>query len=140
MAEITSLMGLVERIIERVEDGTLMEGFEESIQRGSASGHTCVVPDSANPDGLLLVVRLAIMRCPSNDTAVFYERLLKLNHELRGKMAFSVSDDEVVYLTAGRNVEDLDPGEIIDLILGTSEEADNYDDVLLTEFGKEHAL
>lgn len=140
MPEITSLMSLVERIIERAEDGTLMEGFEESIQRGSATGHICVVRDGDEADGLLLIVRLAIMRCPSNDPAAFHQRLLRLNHALRGKMAFSVSDDEVVYLTAGRNVEDLDPGEIIDLILGTSQEADNYDDLLLTEFGEEYAL
>ena len=31
-------------------------------------------------------------------------------------------------------------GEIIDLILWTSEQADDYDDVLLEEFGYEHQL
>jgi len=38
-------------------------------------------------------------------------------------------------LTAGRPVADLDPGELIDLILWTSEYADQLDDVLLGEFG-----
>ena len=139
MAEINSLMGLVERIIEHVEDGTLMMGFEERIQRGSASGLACVVGDRGDPEGLLLVVRLAIMRCPSDAPTALYDRMLRLNHELRGRMAFSVNDG-VVYLTAGRPVQDLDPGEIIDLILHTSEQADHYDDVLLSEFGWKYEL
>jgi hypothetical protein len=89
---------------------------------------------------LVLVVRLSIMRTPDTGRVAFYERLLKLNHAIKGRAAFSVDADGIVFLTAGRPVEDLDPGEIIDLILWTSEQADRFDDMLLTEFGYEHEL
>ena len=140
MTEVTSLMALVERIIEHIEDGTLAAGFEEKIQRGSASGFTCVVRDRDDPDGLVLVVRLALMRVPEGDPKPLFRRLLALNHELKGRAAFSVPGDGNVYLTSGRPIEDLDPGEIIDLLLWTSEQADHFDDVLLEEFGHENRL
>ena len=140
MTEVTSLMALVERIIEHIEDGTLAAGFEEKIQRGSASGFTCVVRDRDDPDGLVLVVRLALMRVPKGDPEPLFRRLLALNHELKGRAAFSVPGDGNVYLTSGRPIEDLDPGEIIDLLLWTSEQADHFDDMLLTEFGHEHTV
>jgi hypothetical protein len=140
MAQIQSLLGLVERILDHIEDGALRAGFEEPIQRGSASGFACVLPGHQDPDSLLLVVQLSIMRSPLTDREPFFERLLGLNYELNGRAAFSISDDGIVYFTSGRPVEDLDPGEIIDLILWTSENADDYDDILLTEFGYEHKL
>ena len=140
MAEIMSLMALVERILDHLEHGTLAAGFEEPIQRGSASGFTGVVRQSEGPEGLMLVVRLSIMRMPADARHEFMDRLLGLNHDFLGRAAFSVAEDGIVFLTAGRPVEDLDPGEIIDLILWTSEQADHFDDVLLSEFGYEHAL
>ena len=140
MAEIMSLMGLVGRILDHLEDGTLTAGFEEPLQRGSASGFTCVEWETEDQQGLILVVRLSVMRVPEDARSGFYERILGLNHQFLGRAAFSVDDEGVVYLTAGRPVENLDPGEIIDLILWTSEQADHFDDVLLTEFGYEHAL
>ncbi len=140
MTEVTSLMALVERIIEHIEDGTLAAGFEEKIQRGSASGFACVVHDKDDPDGLVLVVRLALMRVPQDDPEPMFRRILTLNHELKGRAAFSVHGDGSVYLTSGRPIEDLDPGEIIDLLLWTSEQADHFDDVLLDEFGHENRL
>ena len=133
-------MVLVERIIQHVEDASLAAGFEERIQRGSASGVTCVVRDADDPEGLVLLVRLSIMRVPPDDSAPLHRRLLELNHELKGRASFSVDDDGVVCLTAGRPVEDLDPGEVIDLLLWTSEQADHFDDLLLTEFGHEHTV
>ncbi len=140
MVEIQSLMVLVERILDHLEHGTLAVGFEEPIQRGSASGFAGVVRQSEGPEGLVLVVRLSIMRVPVDHGEAFMDRLLGLNHDFLGRAAFSVARDGVVFLTAGRPVEDLDPGEIIDLILWTSEQADHLDDVLLTEFGYEHSL
>ena len=140
MAEIMSLMALVERILDHLEHGTLADGFEEPLQRGSASGFTGVVRQSEGPEGLVLVVRLSIMRVPVDARDEFKDRLLGLNHDFFGRAAFSVAEDGIVFLTAGRPVEDLDPGEIIDLILWTSEQADHFDDVLLSEFGYEHAL
>jgi hypothetical protein len=139
MAKIASLMDLVDRILEGLEDGTLVAGFEEPIERGSARGSVIVVSDPEHSESLV-VVRLSLMRVPENAGAGFYERLLELNHASLGRAAFSVHGDGLVYLTAGRPVEDLDPGELIDLILWTSEYADALDDKLLAEFGSENAL
>ncbi len=140
MAEILSLMALVERILDHLAHGTLEAGFEEPIQRGSAAGFTGVVRESEGPEGLVLVVRLSIMRVPAAKRDAFMDRILRLNHALLGRAAFSVGKDGIVFLTAGRPVEDIDPGEVIDLVLWTSEQADHFDDVLLSEFGYEHAL
>ncbi len=139
MAEITSLMDLVDRILDGLEDGTLEAGFEEPIQRGSASGSVRVVNDPKHSESLV-VVRLSLMKVPQTAGAAFYERLLELNHASLGRAAFSIDGDGLVYLTAGRPVEDLDEGELIDLILWTSEYADDLDDELIAEFGSENAL
>lgn len=139
MPKITSLMELVDRILDGLEEGTLVPGFEEPIERGSATGSVGVVSDPAHAENLL-VVRLSFMRVPEAAGATFYERLLALNHASLGRAAFSIDGDGLVYLTAGRPVEDLDPGELIDLILWTSEYADDLDDKLLAEFGSENAL
>ncbi len=139
MPEITSLMDLVERILEDLEDGTLEAGFEEPIERGSASGSVAVLKGPDNVESIV-VVRLSIMRVPETAGAAFYERLLELNHASHGRAAFSVDADGMVFLTSGRPIADLDPGELIDLILWTSEYADDLDDVLLAEFGSGSAL
>ena len=139
MPEITSLMDLVDRILDDLEDGTLDAGFEEPIERGSAAGSVRVVNDPEHLESLV-VVRLSIMRVPETAGAAFYERLLELNHASLGRAAFSIDGDGLVYLTAGRPVEDLDEGELIDLILWTSEYADDLDDELIAEFGSENAL
>ena len=138
MPEITSLMDLVDRILDGLEDGTLVAGFEEPIQRGSAAGSVAVLKESEHAENVV-VVRLSIMNVPEPAGAAFYERLLELNHASLGRAALSI-DEGVVFLTSGRPVEDLDPGELIDLILWTSEYADNLDDELLAEFGSENAL
>ena len=139
MPKIMSLMGLVDRILDGLEDGTLASGFEEPIERGSATGFVSVVKDPEHPESLV-VVRLSLMRVPATAGAAFYERLLDLNHASLGRAAFSIDSDGVVFLTAGRPVTDLDPGELIDLILWTSEYADELDDELLAEFGDGNAL
>ena len=139
MPEITALMELVDRILDGLEDGTLAAGFEEPIQRGSATGSVCVVKDPEHHESLV-VVRLSLMTVPETAAAAFYERLLELNHASLGRAAFSIDADGVVFLTAGRPVSDLDPGELIDLILWTSEYADELDDGLIAEFGSENAL
>ncbi len=132
-------MELVGRILDGLEDGTLVTGFEEPIERGSATGSVRVVDDPEHSESLV-VVRLSLMKVPETADAAFYERLLELNHASLGRAAFSIHGDGLVYLTAGRPVEDLDEGELIDLILWTSEYADDLDDELIAEFGSENAL
>ncbi len=132
-------MDLVDRILDGLEDGTLDAGFEETIERGSATGSVSVVKEPEHQESLV-VVRLSLMRAPESAGAAFYRRMLELSHASLGRAAFSIDADGVVFLTAGRPVADLDPDELIDLVLWTSEYADDLDDRLLAEFGSENAL
>ena len=92
MPKILSLMELVDRILDGLEDGTLAAGFEEPIERGSATGSVSVVKDPEHSESLV-VVRLSIMRVPEAAGAAFHERLLALNHASLGRAAFSIDAD-----------------------------------------------
>ncbi len=129
-----SLMGLVTHLVTLLDDGTLPAGFSEPLVRGSAKGDVSVIRDAQDPSALVVVVRLEIMPLPATDGERFFRRLLTLNHRFHGRASFCIGDERMVYLTAGRPVHDLDPGELVDLILWTSEQADHYDDVLKSEF------
>lgn len=139
MKGISSFSHLAARLVEDLDEGRLRPGFMEEIQRGSASGFVMVLPADAagSATDLVLVTRLEIMAAPADASrrAALVRRLLELNHGLLGRAAFSLGPDGKVFLTAGRPVDDLDPGEILDLILWTSEQADLYDDGLIEEFG-----
>ncbi len=135
-----SLADVVNEILDHIESGTLTTGFRAPVQRGSASGSVSIVDNPEEPECPIVRVRLSIMRVPESNPVEFFRRLLELNGVFKGRAAFSVGEDDVVHLLAGRTVEDLDPGELIDLILWTSEQADHFDDVLLTEFGYENQL
>ena len=131
-----SLMALVTELVARIDDGSLDVGFHRSVQRGSAHGTVAVVADPDDLSQRILVVRLAIMSAPQADLQRFLATLLELNHRFHGRAAFSLDDLGVVHLTAGRPIADLDEGEVVDLILWTSEQADHWDDVLKESFGE----
>ena len=129
-----SLMALVTDLVTHLDEGTLSAGFSEPLVRGSAKGDVSVIRDAQDPQMLIVVVRLEIMAVPSTDEERFFQTLLTLNHRFHGRASFCIGDHRMVYLTAGRPVDDLDPGELIDLILWTSQQADHYDDLLQNEF------
>lgn len=129
-----SLMGLVRDLIPRLAAGTLEPGFEQPLQRGSARGTVSVVADPHDHGTLVMIVRMRIMPVPPNDRPRLYRTLLELNDRLEGRAAFSIDADSHVQLVAGRPLDDMDPGELVDLILWTSERADHYDDLLQREF------
>lgn len=135
MASIQSLMVLAQDLLQALDAGTLREGFHRTIQRGSARGEVTVVQDP-DPGGeqTLLVVRLSIMSAPRSNLQQFLATLLELNHRFLGRASFSLDAGGVVYLTAGRPVSDLDEGEVLDLLLWTSQQADHYDDILIEAF------
>ncbi len=135
-----SLLTVVSSLIERLESGSLTAGYQVSIRRGSAQGTVAVVPSPEDSVVPLLVVTLEIMRTPIEARDQFLTRLLELNGSLMGRASFSITPDGVVHLQAGRPIEDLDAGELIDLIVWTSDQADRLDDLLLEEFGREHDI
>lgn len=129
-----SLMDLVTELITRLESGNLPKGFSHPLQRGSARGRVSITADPRDAENLLMVVRLEIMPVPVGQRLELFRTLLELNHRLEGRAAFSLGPDGMVHLTAGRPLEDLDPGEVVDVILWTADQADHYDDVLLQRF------
>jgi hypothetical protein len=137
---IPSLGALVSELIDRLEEGTLRPGFSAPVQRGSAHGTVGIVSNPRDPSVHLLLVTLEIMRVPKGERGPFFRRLLELNGTLLGRANFWIGGDDVVRLHAGRTLEDLDPSELVDVILWTSEQADYFDDVLLEEFGQENKI
>ena len=140
MTEITNLGRLVNRVLAHLEDGSYEGGFCEPFQRGSADGTACILEDPDVRGEYVFQVQMVVMRTPPGREAAFYRRLLELNQDLRGRAAFCVDERGAVSLMAARPVLDLDPSEVVDLILWTSQQADRLDDILLKEFGYEHAL
>ncbi|MCI0436952.1 MAG: YbjN domain-containing protein [Gemmatimonadetes bacterium] len=140
MTEIQDLGDLVAEVVERLVTGNLRPGYMAPIRRGSAAGTLAVIPDPDEDGANMLLVQLRIVRDPGTRNPAFYRRLLELNRSMNGKAAFSVDADNMVLLTAGRPMADLDPNEAIDLILWTADRADHFDDLLLGEFGAEYAL
>lgn len=138
MRTVDSLGNLVARILENVRSGTLGAGFREPIRCGSAAGVVTVEEDLEGEGRLLLQVSLRVMEVPPEHESPLLRRLLELNGTFQGRAAFCVDDRDVVWLMAGRPLEDLDPSEIIDVVLWTAEQADRLDDVLLEEFGYGH--
>ncbi|HUH12280.1 MAG TPA: YbjN domain-containing protein [Longimicrobiales bacterium] len=110
------------------------------FRKGSATGFVMVHEDPAEPGNGDLLIVCEIMRVPADRERDFYRRLLELNDALCGKAAFCVNQDDVVLLQSGRKLEGIGPEEISDQMLRTAALADRYDDVLLGEFGHEHAL
>jgi hypothetical protein len=135
VTEIAGLSQLLARILERLEDGSYREGFSESFQRGSAEGRAAVRVNPDDPGEFEFQVQMAVMRAPDGGEAGLLRRLLELNQGLRGRAAFSLDPQGVVSLMAARPVRDLDPSEVVEMILWTSQQADRLDDVLLNEFG-----
>ncbi len=133
--KIPLLGALVAELVEGLEDGTLEPGYLRPIQRGSAEGQISVVPNPRDPEIPLLMISLDIMSVPTTGREAFLGRLLELNGTLFGRASFWVGGDDLVRLVAGRPMEDLDPSELIDLVLWTTEQADHFDDELMDEFG-----
>ncbi|MCA9736503.1 MAG: hypothetical protein R3E98_05885 [Gemmatimonadota bacterium] len=134
---IAALGALVAELVEGLEDGTLAPGFTRPLRRGSAEGEISIVPNPRDPSVPLLLITLEIMAVPPDGRGAFFRRLLELNGTLFGRASFWVGGDDRVRLVAGRPMEDLDPSELVDLVLWTSEQADQFDDLLVDEFGGE---
>lgn len=133
-----SLAALISRLLDWLQSGELHRGFDGALTRGSAQGTVSVAPTERSETRLLRVA-LDIMRSPTEESHLLWKRLLEMNAELKGRAAFLLRSDGMVCLEAGRPLDELDAGELIDLIVWTADKADDLDDVLLDEFGRELA-
>jgi hypothetical protein len=83
---------------------------------------------------------MAIMNAPRTEGERFWRTLAELNTRLLGRASFALAGDGLVWLMSSHPLMDLDPGEMLDLILWTANMADEMDDRLLDEFGRELAI
>jgi len=135
MTETSALALALSELLDLLESGALKTGVQMPIQRGSATGFVVVIPDPRDPALEMLEVCLTIMELPEGRAPELMRRLLEINSTFHGRAAFGVSEDGLVTLLAGRSTQDLDPGELVDVVLWTAEQADYFDDILLAEFG-----
>jgi len=110
------------------------------IAKGSAGGIIALAANEQTPDYSILYAAFRIMKVPASKSLPFFRRLLEINLTLNGRAAFAVDGENIVWLTSGRFIRDLNHSEIVGLILYTLELADLYDDQLLNEFGRDHTL
>lgn len=138
-ANITSTVAMVEDVL--IELGHFVNDCREDPPRGGQRSW-CVAKGSA-------LVRIALadrgaevhLRASSVvmtldervDETRLFRKLLAVNGEIHGA-AFALAERQVVLL-AQRSTLDLDRSEVLDLIRRVETYADEYDDVLVTEFG-----
>lgn len=117
--------------------GTQLEQLDEGgytlVKKGSASVGINVLEDH----GVLLFVA-PVMRVPHTGRETFYRRLLELSFLTTSDAAFAVDGqrDEVV-VRALRRLSGLDYEEFEDLLETVGKVADDWDDVLKSEFAQQ---
>jgi hypothetical protein len=108
-----------------------------ALMRGSASVLVTVVH---RPEQGAVFLRVASpVLVPGDDKReALYQRLLELNAAGLANAAFGLLNGNVVAVSE-RPAEDLDPGEVEQIIRHLSAVADTYDDRLVKEFGGRRA-
>jgi hypothetical protein len=134
-----SLTSAAFELVERLETGQLTPGFVTRIRRGSSHGVVEVVPDPWGSPSSLLTIRMAIMRPPEERREEFFRTLAEMNSDFLGRAGFTLGGDGVVWLSAAHPLHDLEPDEMLDLVLWTANMADEVDDALLDRFGRDLA-
>lgn len=110
------------------------------LHRGSTMGYVAILgADSAEADPVLQV-KFRLLRAPREGGEELFRTLLGLNHDMADVAAFSIDNQDIVWLGAGRFVEDLTDSELREVITQTAQLADRYDDRLLELFGRDLAL
>ncbi len=108
-----------------------------TLMRGSASVLVTVVH---RPEQKAVFLRVAspVLVPAENNREGLYKRLLELNAGGLANAAFGLLNDRVVAVSE-RPAEDLDAGEVEQMIKHLSAVADTYDDRLVKEFGGKRA-
>ena len=110
------------------------------VHHGTTTGYIAILgADHAEADPVLQV-KFRLLRAPREGGEELFRSLLQLNHEMADVAAFSIDDQETIWLGAGRFVEDLSDGELREVIGQTAQLADRYDDKLLVTFGRDLKL
>jgi hypothetical protein len=105
-----------------------------SLMRGSAAVAVFLRPPREGEDGPQLRIVAPIVRVDPAREVDLYRRLLELNAQGMGPVAFGLLQDRVV-VVAERRSADLGPEELEHLVQRVGAVGDHYDDQLVTRFG-----
>jgi hypothetical protein len=108
-----------------------------TLMRGSAAVLVTVV-HRKEQDAVFLRVASPVMNPADGNREGLYKKLLELNAAGLANAAFALLNDRVVAVSE-RPAEDLDGGEVEQIIRHLSAVADTYDDRLVKEFGGKRA-
>lgn len=101
------------------------------IRRGSASVYVLL---TETDHGSFLQVVSPLLKLPAQEILPLLRRLLEANGGQLYGAAFGLKGDQVV-LSADRSTVDLDEGEVGAMIKTVGRYADEYDDLLIAEYG-----
>lgn len=109
------------------------------VRKGSAALAVRILAEK-DPDAPgVLRIDSPIMRVPAAAPA-FWERILQLNHDLRGFGSFCVTPQGELHLTFACSARNLSAREVANMLAQLAQHSDDVDDKLLAEFGRELAL
>jgi anti-sigma factor RsiW len=108
-----------------------------TLQRGSAAVLVTVV-HRPEQNAVFLRVASPVLVPAENNREGLYKRLLELNAAGLANAAFGLLNDRVVAISE-RPADNLDPGEVEQMVRHLSAVADTYDDRLVKEFGGKRA-
>jgi hypothetical protein len=110
------------------------------VHRGTVTGYVAILGATEAEADPFLHVKFRVVKLPQRGREALLRTLLSLNHDLGNYAAFSVDENDCVWLGAGRFCEDVEEPELLELITQTARLADRYDDDLIETFGQEVSL
>ena len=110
------------------------------VHRGSVTGYVAILGANEPEADPFLHVKFRVVKLPQRGRETLLRTLLSLNHDLGNYAAFSVDENDCVWLGAGRFCADVEEPELLELVTQTARLADRYDDDLIETFGPEVSL
>ncbi len=110
------------------------------VHRGTVTGYVAILGADEPEADPFLHVKFRVVKLPQRGREALLRTLLSLNHDLGNYAAFSVDENDCVWLGAGRFCADVEEPELLELVTQTARLADRYDDDLIETFGQEVAL
>jgi len=110
------------------------------VHRGGVTGYVAILGADEPEADPFLHVKFRVVKLPQRGREALLRTLLSLNHDLGNYAAFSVDENDCVWLGAGRFCADVEEPELLELVMQTARLADRYDDDLIETFGQEVSL
>lgn len=110
------------------------------VHRGTVTGYVAILGADESGADPFLHVKFRVVKLPQRGREPLLRTLLSLNHDLGNFAAFSVDENDCVWLGAGRFCADVEEPELLELVTQTARLADRYDDELIETFGREVSL